>query len=277
MTTRWMRKHRHRFPRSRSPRPGSISSARACTGWSNVEKGTAYHARIKEAGMELAGKTGTSQVRRISKHERMNPGAQEPRAPVAGSRPRAVRRLCAARPAALRHRRRDRAWRRRLQGRRPDRPRHPDRDPEARRRAPRPRRAARRGPTPCPRKNPRASAREHPLPARSAQLWPKDPPPQLAAGVRGELDRRGRHRHAVFGGQGVGSVGDPPADTVRGRDGADAGDRAHRHSVLAALRLCDLWPGARIAGGGPSSSARPAWARNAGSASGCSRCSRPRS
>lgn len=37
---------------------------------SNTQKGTAYHARIKEEGMELAGKTGTSQVRRISKYER---------------------------------------------------------------------------------------------------------------------------------------------------------------------------------------------------------------
>lgn len=37
---------------------------------SNSEKGTAYRARITEKGMELAGKTGTSQVRRISKYER---------------------------------------------------------------------------------------------------------------------------------------------------------------------------------------------------------------
>lgn len=36
----------------------------------NSERGTAYRARIKEAGMEMAGKTGTAQVRRISKAER---------------------------------------------------------------------------------------------------------------------------------------------------------------------------------------------------------------
>jgi len=36
----------------------------------NSRRGTAYWARIKEAGMEMAGKTGTSQVRRISKRER---------------------------------------------------------------------------------------------------------------------------------------------------------------------------------------------------------------
>ena len=36
----------------------------------NTRKGTAYHARIKEEGMEMSGKTGTSQVRRISKRER---------------------------------------------------------------------------------------------------------------------------------------------------------------------------------------------------------------
>ena len=36
----------------------------------NTRRGTAYRARIKEPGMEMAGKTGTSQVRRISKRER---------------------------------------------------------------------------------------------------------------------------------------------------------------------------------------------------------------
>ena len=36
----------------------------------NVRGGTAFAARIKEDGWEMAGKTGTSQVRRISKHER---------------------------------------------------------------------------------------------------------------------------------------------------------------------------------------------------------------
>ena len=36
----------------------------------NTRKGTAYHARIKEEGMEMSGKTGTSQVKRISKRER---------------------------------------------------------------------------------------------------------------------------------------------------------------------------------------------------------------
>jgi penicillin-binding protein 2 len=36
----------------------------------NNPRGTAYRARIKEEGMHMAGKTGTAQVRRISKHER---------------------------------------------------------------------------------------------------------------------------------------------------------------------------------------------------------------
>jgi penicillin-binding protein 2 len=36
----------------------------------NSERGTARGARIKEKGFEMAGKTGTAQVRRISKHER---------------------------------------------------------------------------------------------------------------------------------------------------------------------------------------------------------------
>jgi penicillin-binding protein 2 len=37
---------------------------------SNNRQGTAYRARIEEEGWEMAGKTGTAQVRRISKHER---------------------------------------------------------------------------------------------------------------------------------------------------------------------------------------------------------------
>src|SRR3546814_2174354 len=37
---------------------------------SNDPRGTAYRARIKEEGFELAGKTGTSQVRRITMAER---------------------------------------------------------------------------------------------------------------------------------------------------------------------------------------------------------------
>ncbi|NKB19677.1 MAG: penicillin-binding protein 2 [Alphaproteobacteria bacterium] len=37
---------------------------------SNTQRGTAYRARIKEPGFELAGKTGTAQVKRISKRER---------------------------------------------------------------------------------------------------------------------------------------------------------------------------------------------------------------
>ena len=36
----------------------------------NVQQGTAYWARISEEGMEMSGKTGTAQVRRISKAER---------------------------------------------------------------------------------------------------------------------------------------------------------------------------------------------------------------
>ena len=36
----------------------------------NVRRGTAYRARISEEGMEMSGKTGTAQVRRISKAER---------------------------------------------------------------------------------------------------------------------------------------------------------------------------------------------------------------
>lgn len=36
----------------------------------NEQRGTAYAARIKEEGMEMSGKTGTAQVRRISKAER---------------------------------------------------------------------------------------------------------------------------------------------------------------------------------------------------------------
>jgi penicillin-binding protein 2 len=38
---------------------------------SNVPGGTAFRSRIREKGYSLAGKTGTSQVRRISKEERL--------------------------------------------------------------------------------------------------------------------------------------------------------------------------------------------------------------
>lgn len=45
--------------------------ARAMKGVVNNPRGTAYRARIAEAGMEMGGKTGTAQVRRISKAERL--------------------------------------------------------------------------------------------------------------------------------------------------------------------------------------------------------------
>jgi penicillin-binding protein 2 len=38
----------------------------------NEEHGTGYHARILDPGMEMAGKTGTAQVRRISEEERLH-------------------------------------------------------------------------------------------------------------------------------------------------------------------------------------------------------------
>ena len=44
-----------------------LTAMRAVTG---TRRGTAYAARIKDAGFEMAGKTGTSQVRRISRAER---------------------------------------------------------------------------------------------------------------------------------------------------------------------------------------------------------------
>lgn len=37
----------------------------------NAERGTAWHARIREKGMKMSGKTGTSQVRRITRSERL--------------------------------------------------------------------------------------------------------------------------------------------------------------------------------------------------------------
>ena len=52
----------------------SDASLRIVTGAMNAvtneKRGTAYRARIKDKGMEMAGKTGTSQVRRITKRER---------------------------------------------------------------------------------------------------------------------------------------------------------------------------------------------------------------
>jgi penicillin-binding protein 2 len=60
------------------PRPPSLGLASSSLGVvlegmnlvSNHPRGTAYRSRITEPGFELAGKTGTSQVRRISKAER---------------------------------------------------------------------------------------------------------------------------------------------------------------------------------------------------------------
>jgi len=52
-------------------RPESVAMAQGgMNGVSNEPGGTAYRSRIAEPGMELAGKTGTAQVRRISKAER---------------------------------------------------------------------------------------------------------------------------------------------------------------------------------------------------------------
>jgi penicillin-binding protein 2 len=39
---------------------------------SNDPRGTAYHSRIEIPGMEMAGKTGTAQVRRITMSERLS-------------------------------------------------------------------------------------------------------------------------------------------------------------------------------------------------------------
>ncbi|MFH1805244.1 MAG: penicillin-binding protein 2 [Pseudomonadota bacterium] len=46
----------------------------AMNGVTNETRGTAYNSRIKIAGMEMAGKTGTSQVRRITMRERTTTG-----------------------------------------------------------------------------------------------------------------------------------------------------------------------------------------------------------
>jgi cell division protein FtsI/penicillin-binding protein 2 len=45
---------------------------------SNHERGTAYRSRIEEEAWALAGKTGTSQVRRISLSERQSTASSSP-------------------------------------------------------------------------------------------------------------------------------------------------------------------------------------------------------
>ena len=67
--------------------------------------------RITQPGFEMAGKTGTAQVRRITKEERAAGVAQEREAAVEYARPCAVHRLCAGRQAALCRGDRHGAWR----------------------------------------------------------------------------------------------------------------------------------------------------------------------
>lgn len=61
----------------KAPQPVGVSEAAIAiaqagmNGVSNEPGGTAYRSRIPEPGMELAGKTGTAQVRRISRAERL--------------------------------------------------------------------------------------------------------------------------------------------------------------------------------------------------------------
>jgi penicillin-binding protein 2 len=88
----------------------------------NVPRGTAYGARIREPSRAMAGKTGTAQVRRISKAERETGRAQERGSAVARARPCAVRRLCAGRKATLRGFGSGRARRRRFRRGSSDRP-----------------------------------------------------------------------------------------------------------------------------------------------------------
>jgi len=58
-------------PRSLGINPNHLKVVRdAMAGVTNVPGGTAYRSRIPVPGMEMAGKTGTAQVRRISKAER---------------------------------------------------------------------------------------------------------------------------------------------------------------------------------------------------------------
>ncbi|WP_420559227.1 penicillin-binding protein 2 [Tepidicaulis sp.] len=58
------------YPELGFSQPGLALVRKAMDSVSNVPGGTAYRSRITEEGMELAGKTGTAQVRRISRAER---------------------------------------------------------------------------------------------------------------------------------------------------------------------------------------------------------------
>ncbi len=102
----------------------------------NEQGGTAYAARITDPALAMGGKSGTSQVRRITQYERDHGVTQGHRDPLEGARPRSVRGVRTGRRAALCLRRRHRAWRRdrrrRIGGGGADLPRRADRGAAAR-------------------------------------------------------------------------------------------------------------------------------------------------
>ena len=83
----------------------------ALDGVVNEQGGTAFRHRIGDEGLEMAGKTGTSQVRRISVAEREQGVVKKRRPALAPTRPRAVYRLCACLCSAVCGGCRGGAWR----------------------------------------------------------------------------------------------------------------------------------------------------------------------
>ena len=90
----------------------------------NHQRGTAYRSRIVAEGYEMAGKTGTSQVRRITAEERARGVTSNEDLPWERRDHALWVNFAPVEAPALRGLGRGRAWRRRVGRGRADRPRH---------------------------------------------------------------------------------------------------------------------------------------------------------
>ena len=91
----------------------------------NAKRGTAGRSKVVADGLRMAGKTGTSQVRNITKGGTRARCDPQRRLTLGAPRSRAVCLLCSRRSSALCGHGRCRAWWRGLESRRSDRPRYP--------------------------------------------------------------------------------------------------------------------------------------------------------
>ena len=236
----------------------------------NGARGTAARrAHSPRPASQMAGKTGTSQVRRISRAERATRRPQERGHALGGARPRAVRRLCAATRAALRRRRGGRARRQRQRRRAaPSRatswPRRSSCDPaRAGRRVART--AARRAGDAGLMAFAAAAARA----ASSCRCSTSSAASALAVRAAARADRGWSASSCCTPpAGGAPSPGRAPGAALRRRPRADAVARADRHPAVVCARLCRSMPASLLAARrGRVRRRASAWARSAGSTS----------